>query len=173
MAKQHIIKSGEYAGKTIDGGWSDLTAISELQLLGLNINGDRPGGTGHGDTLKIYDTSYSGLDFSSIAEGTFRGIERIELDGGQNNIQNLTYDHIVSMTDDANTLIFTGTTNDFLDFDFTGHTQTDFKDDQWITDQGITSQFDIYQYEGDRGTVTILIEQDGGGYDNFALVSGL
>ncbi len=169
----YISSESEFAGKTIDGGWSDLTAISELQLLGLSINGDRPGGTGHGDTLKIYDTSYSGLDFSSIAEGTFRGIERIELDGGQNNIQNLTYDHIVSMTDDANTLIFTGTTNDFLDFDFTGHTQTDFKDDQWITDQGITSQFDIYQYEGDRGTVTILIEQDGGGYDNFALVSGL
>lgn len=170
----YISSESEFAGKTIDGGWSDLTAISELEGLGLDINGNRPGGTGQGDTLKIYDTSYSGLDFSSIAEGTFRGIERIELDGGQNNIQNLTYDQIVSMTDDANTLIFTGSTNDYLDFDFTGQTQITFMNDQLITDQGTPNQkFDIYQYEGDRGTVTILIEQDSGGYDNFALVSGL
>ena len=168
----YISSESEFAGKTIDGGWSDLTAISELQLLGLDINGNRPGGNGWGDTLEFQDASSNvGIDFSLIAEGTFTGIERIAITGGgSTNIINLSYNDIVSITDDANTLIFTGDTNDILTFNFSGQTRTTFMDDQLITDQGTANQqFDIYQYEGDRGTVTILIQQDGIGNDNITV----
>jgi hypothetical protein len=135
-------------GKVIDGGWD-----------GAN-----------GDTLKFLDGG-TPIDFANIQNTYFRGIERIDMTEASSTviINTISYEDIVQMTDENNTLIFRGD-DDVVLFDSLGATKDNTRND--VTFKDGATEFDVYEAEGAHGTVTILIEQNGGGKAAFT-VSGI
>jgi hypothetical protein len=131
------------------------------------IDGGRDGA--FGDTLKLLDLSAlggTGLDFGTISNDYFRGIERIDLGTGSSDtfLSRISYNDILQMTDDRNTLIFRGDGNDSVLF-----TDTFTPKDTGIVKSEADGNkiFDSYEFDGGQGVVTVLIDQSGGVVTNF------
>ena len=166
-----VLESGSWLG-TLDGGHSSFNAAQHLLGLGFGYQGFVDNG-GFGDTLILEGNA--NLDFRNIDDEYIRGIERIDLNAtGTSGDVDITLDYtdIMEMTDHKNTLIIRGDINDSVTFiGLTGFTKEADDFNGYVDNyDGVSaaSSFDVYS----DGTVTILIEQDGGG-NNALGVTGI
>ncbi len=146
----------------MDGGHS---SFSHLDV----INGNTPTDFGKGDTLLIQNAGAT-LDFQNVDDNYIRGIEVIELGAGVQNIV-LSYNDIIEMTDHKNTLIFKGDIADSITLaggEFGVGNFTKSHEDLSVDEgTGTDGNYDVWT----DGTVTLLIEQNGG--TNDVSVTGL
>lgn len=118
------------------------TALSQLQSgSGLTLDG--------GSQNDLLHIGVGGnIDFSAMASGNIKNVEKISTDNGAANTVTLNYSDLVAMTDERNTLQIDMDVNDSITFDTQGHTFVALG-----TSGGYTSFTD--------GSVTLLVEQSG------------
>lgn len=131
-----------------DGGNSFFINFDNVARDGLSGRTMRLGG----DKLVFGDGTNTGLDFS-LVNGLISNIEIINVTNTQSNAMQISYDDIFTMTDDRDTLIISGDSNDTLELDAMG--EEVFQQGQ-IIDEATGDAYDLYFIDG----VTLLVDAD-------------
>lgn len=143
-------KALEQSTKTIDGGGSSLSKAQDI--ASGNLAGTQDNETG--DILRLFNDSgpQENVDFSAITTN-FQNFEQLELSGTSGVKITLTTEDVISITDQHNTLLISGDSNDNIDFDKSNYN----KADQTVE---IDSQYyDVYTSNG-ADNVTLFVDTD-------------
>ena len=136
----------------IDGGTSGFRAKTTLSTGTQQLGG-------RGDTLRLVDDG--NIDFRGVNDTYIRGMERLELGAGNQTVT-LSYNDVIQMTDNRNTLLIRADGGDNITFDdFAGRGFTnrgvESIDDTAGTGTaaiGDDTAFNVYS----NGNVTLLVE---------------
>lgn len=139
-------------GKSYGGGGNDTFilqntgVVSDFESLtnGLKIDG------GAGLDLVQLSSTAGNINFGNINAGLINNIEAISTNNGATNVINLSYNSVISMTDDDNKLIIEMDSNDTLNF--TNGSGNDFV----YRGQDMSGDYDVYT----DGTITLLVDTD-------------
>ncbi len=145
----HDALIGSTNGILIDGGDDDGFRAYEF-LNGLDLT---PSPQGISDRLSL--TGNGSLDFTQINDDFIKGIERITLFVGNQNIT-LSDTDVLQMTDERNTLSIASNNTDTINLIGFTKIQDDIQFDE--NGNGTVNNFDVYQ--GDNG-VTVLVQDQG------------
>jgi len=147
---------GGRGNDTLTGGGGQDTLLGGIgdDILGISDTTFRrlDGGAGNNDVFRI-DGNNLALDFTAIADGKIRGIERIDATGAGNNALTLKVSDVLHFSDTSNALRLLGNSGDTVTIDFQGKQVTQ----STTTIDGTT----FTQYTGASGLdMSLLIDQD-------------